>query len=247
MKRYTQTCLVVSLLFSLPLLSQSEIFYPKVYDYPDLSEEGIAKRAHIEAVVDSMNLGLITPEERKPEENQWYDEYEEIHANPYSTAPIGCSWYCAAEPDRFSSNSTLASKTDAYHVKHLHDWDLRTAWVEGQEDDGEGAKATIQFDFKRSPQLKMHTIYINNGYCKSEDLWKKNGRAKELILYVNGERVGILKLEDTYRTQTFEVGEHAADENGILSVTFEIESTYPGSKYTDTAISEINFDGSGDH
>lgn len=241
-------CLTFTLLLTDSLFSQSEIFYPRVYDYPDLSVEGVTKRAHIEAVMDSMNMGLISPDERTPEENRWYDEYEEIYANPFSTAPVGCSWYCAAEPDTLMSTSVLASKANAYKAEHLHDWDLRTAWVEGLPGEGIGATATIDFDFRHSnPQLRMHTVYIYNGYCKSEELWQKNGRAKELIIYVNGSRIGVLKLEDTYRMQQFSVGEHVAGESGILSVTFEIKSTYPGTHYTDTAISEINFNGSGDH
>ena len=79
---------------------------------------------------------------------------------------------------------------------------------------------------------------------KSEETWKNNNRVKKLKLYVNGVPFGILNLKDSLTDQHFSVGTLGHNKNGTdLILKFEILEVYKGSKYNDTAITEIYFDG----
>jgi hypothetical protein len=161
---------------------------------------------------------------------------------PYYTGPYGCSFYCLAGIDTIVATSTLTSgKKSTYFPANAHDFDLQTAWVEGKSDDGTGE--ALEFDFSKSPPLTVTACTIYNGYTKNLQVWKDNGRAKSVEVMVNGESKAVLQLEDTYLGQTFELGKLAAATDGTLRISFRILEVYKGDKYSDTAISEINFDG----
>ena len=65
-------------------------------------------------------------------------------------------------------------------------------------------------------------------------------------MYVNDKAIAILNLEDVKSLQRFQIGTHQS-KKGNLYLKFEIIDVYKGSKYDDTAISELNFDGTGVH
>ena len=166
--------------------------------------------------------------------------------NPSYTGPIGCSWYCAAYPKTISATSSLdGSDIINYQPENLHDFDLQTAWVEGMDEHGVGEEITIEFELP--PNLKLTHVEIYNGYLKSEETWKNNSRVKMLSFYANDDFVGFMELADSQLMQRFDIGEVGSDDSGNLLLTFHILEVYEGDKYMDTAISEINFDGLGDH
>lgn len=79
---------------------------------------------------------------------------------------------------------------------------------------------------------------------KNEDLWKQNSRVSKLKFSINNRPVAIFQLEDVSNTQTFQIDPiQSVDSTMDLILTFEILEVYPGSKYQDVAISEINFSG----
>ena len=154
--------------------------------------------------------------------------------------------FFAASPKELRATSTLPnSSRNSYEPKLAHDFDLRTAWVEGESDYGVGEK--LHIDFELSDVLAVTHIEVYNGYAKNERIWQSNSRVKKMALYANDQLLGHLLPEDTYYQQRFEVGSLNGDEEGKLTFSFEILEIYPGSKYADVAISEINFDGTGDH
>jgi hypothetical protein len=183
----------------------------------------------------------LTDEQRILFENELLYE-----TGPYFTGELGCSWYCAAGPSKITSTSQLnSSKTNNYKPENIHDFDLRTAWVEGKSNYGVGEEIIIEF--KLFPNLKVTHIDIFNGYSKNEKTWKENSRVKVFSLFVNNALLGHLNLEDTYKKQRFDIGSLGGDKDGKLILTLQIIEIYKGEKYMDTAISEINFDGTGDH
>ena len=129
--------------------------------------------------------------------------------------------------------------------KNAHDFDLRTAWIEGKPDYGIGEEISIEFEL--SANLKVTHIDIFNGYCKSEKVWKDNSRVKVFTLYVHDEILAYLNLSDTYKKQRFDIGSLGGDAEGELTLVLRIIEVYKGDKFMDTAVSEINFDGTGDH
>ena len=158
--------------------------------------------------------------------------------NAWDIIDGGCSWYCGGGNYKIKASSSLG---DSYKAEFANDLSYKTAWVEGKKDEGIGE--SLEYYFKNdSPRITE--IIISNGYMKSEETWKNNNRVKKLKLYVNSIPFGVLNLKDSRTDQYFSVGTLGHNKNGTdLILKFEILEVYKGSKYNDTAITEIYFDG----
>jgi len=143
-----------------------------------------------------------------------------------------------------ASSSLKSSGGNDYGAKCAHDDDLKTAWVEGSPGDGIGEYLeyilTPHPDEGRTDRAVMG-LTVFNGYRKSPALWKENGRIHRLRLDVNGKPYGVITLADTYRYQTVDIGRIALPPHGKIVLRFTILSVYPGTKYHDTALTELEF------
>lgn len=114
---------------------------------------------------------------------------------------------------------------------NVTDGSLSNAWVENASGQGEGESITLQLD----GIYTLSGFTINAGYQKSSSTYENNSRpAKLWVSFSDGMGLEV-SLEDVNSQQ--KVTFPSAVETS--SVTFIIESVYPGSKYEDTAISEI--------
>jgi hypothetical protein len=122
-----------------------------------------------------------------------------------------------------------------YGPDSLFDNDNRTAWVEGVDGQGIGEWIVIEFD-----QLRLvKAIEINNGYNKDRDIYLKNSRVKEIkVEFSRGVKPVVVLLKDTGNPQPIPLShDHPLKTSRIK---FTIESVYPGTKFEDTAISELH-------
>jgi hypothetical protein len=209
------------------------VLTPKLGPVQDVSAENIERWNQNFA---AMNAGKELAVE------DFADGFDETMDGPWSTITAACSWYCGGELYKQTSSSTLPkSSKSAYDAGNLHDSDIRTAWVEGK--DGEGIGESVSFFFKpKSP--RVNTISIWNGYQKSPEIYQKNSRPRKLKVHVNGTPSYILQLEDTRAVQAFTIAPVRSEKEGVdLEIRLEILEVYSGTKWKDTAISEINFDG----
>lgn len=128
--------------------------------------------------------------------------------------------------------SSYLSEKNIKHVPDLiMDGDTTTAWVEGVDGNGEGESITFTF----GDLYAVSDIKIWNGYQKSEDLYYKNARPAELELEFSDGSTERISLQDTSSGfQKFALERHVTS-----YVKVKIISTYEGSKYEDTVISEI--------
>lgn len=136
------------------------------------------------------------------------------------------------------SNVTATSylKEPQYGFVHspsnVIDESLSNAWVENAPGQGVEESITLYLD----GTYKVSGFTINAGYQKSSSTFKNNSRPdKLLVTFSDGSSVDVF-LEDVNSQQ--KVTFSSAVETS--SVTFTIMSVYPGSKYQDTAISEIS-------
>ena len=183
-----------------------------------------------------------------------YDKYQKLNSidkamvdslemgdGPLTQGP-GCSWYCGGIMKEVTSESYLKGTGNVnYKPENLHDFNLLTAWVPDTSGGAIGKK--IHFHFEAlSP--RVNEIMIYNGYIKNYDLFNANSRVKKFRLYVNNKPYAILELADTTAQQSFSIPPTRSTIKGKdLILTFEIMEVYKGDKYTDVAISEINFSG----
>lgn len=240
MKRF----LILLLLSSGVVFAQVPTLEPEaILNFPDLKSESIEAFAKKKAQYDFLSQTNIPFGDLSDSDKEIAHSSElEMMIGPFGTEPAGCSWYCAGSPDTLTATSYLPeSRISTYLPMNGHDFDLQTAWIEGKEDYGIGEEIHVDFDL--GGRLAWTHVIIYNGYCKSEQTWKDNSRVKRALLLVDGEPLAEIGLQDTYKGQQFSLGSYP----GKSILTLRILEVYPGEKYADTAISEINFDGTGDH
>lgn len=154
-----------------------------------------------------------------------------------------CSWYCGGEVLSVKASSCLkpTSKFN-YEAENAHDFNHESVWVEGAK--GQGIGEYLVYEFAGACP-RITTVKILNGHVKSEKAWHENSRVKKLHMYYKNEPYAILELEDSRTEQDFEVGVLGPHDGNAPKWTlkFEILEVYPGSKYQDTVISELWFDG----
>lgn len=170
-----------------------------------------------------------------------------MYGSVYDLIGGGCSFYCGCNIGTQKASSTLKPQGKYnYKPSNAHDLSSETAWVEGAPGDGIGEwiEYTLPADNPR-----ITTINVINGYVRTKKAWTENSRVKTLEVTVNGKKHCTLNLKDVYAEQSFEVptigysNRNSFKGKAPIVIRFTIRAVYPGTKYKDTAISEIYFDG----
>ena len=133
-----------------------------------------------------------------------------------------------------SATSALSEYGMTHEASRVVDGDLTTGWSEGA--DGQGIGESITLTFEENSYVEGITIYA--GYQKSEELYKKNSRPKQITLTFSDGTELVCELDDVNGAQTISLREAVASE----SITITIDSVYEGTTYEDTVITEICFE-----
>lgn len=129
-------------------------------------------------------------------------------------------------------SSILAPQSgNRYQADNLFDNRRNTAWVEGVSGNGIGEYLSIEFD---TPQTVRHLELIN-GYTKSNPTFMKNSRINELIITASNGKTLKVKLKDVQRWQQIPMEGFEQ----VEWIQLRIGSAYPGTKYEDTALTEL--------
>ena len=176
--------------------------------------------------VPNISHATYMSEEYDDEDNELYWD---LHCSPYTTPGT----------QTVVASSALSSQGSAsYRASNIIDSNHETAWVEGVA--GYGVGQWVEFrDVYGDGTITAITIL--NGYVKSDKAWSENSRVKRLKVYLNGRPVCILELQNSRSLQTFQVQNLLGNASYIGKLRFEIMEVYPGTKYQDTAISNIYF------
>lgn len=127
-----------------------------------------------------------------------------------------------------------------YHPNYAFDDNPATAWVEGKEGYGEGEE--ISWKVSSLASAKRIHLRIRSGYQKSKKLFGANSAPKQVELILdNGQgRTVATKKFDLKRAMGFQNLEmDLPGETGFEFLKLRILSTYPGTVYKDTCISDI--------
>lgn len=119
---------------------------------------------------------------------------------------------------------------NTYGPENLVDEDLRTAWVEGVKGQGEGEYVVVDLGGAHN----VSAIQIMNGYHKNRRLFEANSRVRRATIRFSTGAERSVVLSDSPGIQTIELGKVETK-----WVQFAIQSVYRGSKYADTAITEL--------
>jgi hypothetical protein len=135
-----------------------------------------------------------------------------------------------------SVSSMLVEKSrpaDAYAADKMIDGKKETAWNEGAI--GSGIGEWVRFGFDKPKRIKA--IKIIGGYAKTAKIYNANNRVKTLKLHFSDGKTQTVALEDKMDYQTVAVDRDTPTDY----IKLEIRDVYKGSRYDDTAISELEF------
>ncbi len=202
-----------------------------------------AEWEHFNNISDAMSKGGSF-ESLSAEDQEFVRNFDETRPQTiFYTGTMGDSWYDMGGPYKLSASSVLApAPPNSYYPDNAHDFDLSTAWVEGNDGDGIGESLSFYFKANSPPVTEVH---LYNGYVKTPQAWQNNNRVKTLKVWVDEVAVALLKLEDTSGIQKFQLGQEYQSNTEDMVMRFEIREVYKGDKYEDTAIAELEFDGTG--
>jgi len=139
-----------------------------------------------------------------------------------------------------TASSTLAPQGEhSYDAEQLLDGDLGQAWVEGKKGLGEGEWVELKLRPFDSAEVRFTGEFtVFDGLSSSEATWRANSRVKRLRVSINGTVVGEAELADQRYLQHIALPEGQALRAGDR-VRFEVVSVTRGTKYEDTALSEL--------
>ncbi|WP_379134687.1 discoidin domain-containing protein [Paenibacillus sp. sgz500958] len=128
-----------------------------------------------------------------------------------------------------TATSTLAkSKAASYTTNQLIDGDTASCWCEGVKGNGVGQSFTIQF----AKPVEITTLDILPGYGKSVSSYLENNSVRKArITFSNGTSMIADFTKDTEFSLPLPIK--------ATSLTFQILEVVPGTKFSDTCVSEL--------
>jgi hypothetical protein len=118
------------------------------------------------------------------------------------------------------------------------DGDLSTAWVEGVDGPGIGESLTLTFD----TTTPFYGIYLLPGYFATPELWEANNRIKKVQLTLSDGTSFTEEFEDIKQPMYIDTDRILGGFPQIEWFRLTILEVYPGTRWDDTAISEITLD-----
>lgn len=128
---------------------------------------------------------------------------------------------------------TASSTNPKYPVANLMDGNPKTTWVAGPQGTGAGEFLTFTFN----PATSLKTMNINPGFAMDDNVWTGNNRLKEISLEFSDSSRKTVTFDGNRRFYSVELGK-----KNVSWVKLHIVSTFAGSKWADTCISEISFE-----
>lgn len=147
----------------------------------------------------------------------------------------GAQWL-AYQDFTATASSTLTEPDGTEHAaKNVSDWTRDSAWVEGRQDHGIGESLMLAL----AKPVKVDRVGIVNGYTKSRDLYHANNRVMQLMVSVNGGKAIPVDLPDEILQQEHFWFDLPKAAEPVKTIRLEIAAVFPGTRYNDTAISDI--------
>ncbi len=128
-------------------------------------------------------------------------------------------------------------------AKNTLDANMQTCWL--TPDNGKNALIEFVIDFEEMDinSATLNQIAFFNGWRKDYQTWNDYARVKKVSLTINDKPYAEITLENTYKYQKIDLDKMKLDKTRRYRFRFRIMEMYPGKKYQQTAISDIQFIG----
>ncbi len=148
----------------------------------------------------------------------------------------GGEWELRSRVCEAQASSTLPQDEGGnYEAANLFDGDRDKPWVEGATGSGVGESVLLTLD----KPAKVRRIGIVNGFARSEELYRANGRVSSFRVSVNGGGEFGVTIPDERLEREMFYFDLPADSGLVKTIQLKIDSVYPGGQFDDTAISEL--------
>ena len=107
------------------------------------------------------------------------------------------------------------------------------AWCEGARGGGAGESITMYF----KPATRVRAVVLANGYTRTEDTFRRNGRIKRARVETSGGHKANVTLKDIRDEQRIAIPTGMAE-----WVRITILDVYPGIRSSDTCVTEFSVD-----
>jgi hypothetical protein len=134
-----------------------------------------------------------------------------------------------------ASSALPADRWGTYHAWSAIDGSPETPWVEGVDGPGIGERITLTFP----GALELWEIGLAVGYDRDDDIFYANNRIKRAtFVFSNGESLS-LDFSDVRGVQRIPVVRAPGPNIQTSSIEVIIEEVYPGARYDDTCLGEL--------
>ena len=207
-------------------------------DFTDITYELVSEELEKRNIPKQYGYNLFVVTSNQDDHKQCINDFEEVLKTFKLRQPSEQGQEKARaevlEKITVNASSFLIDKKGVYDYSPsmVLDGNWKTGWVESKENDGIGESLTFHF-----PQAQAISGFkIVPGYAENEEVYFWNNRVKEITIeFDDGSKFDRI-LNDYFGEQ-----EISFPNITTKKVKLIIKNIYFGSKYKDTAISEINF------
>ncbi len=134
--------------------------------------------------------------------------------------------------------------SENFEAKNLLDGNMKTCWMSSGDGKNDGFEIIIDLDEQEGINTAQITdIYFFNGWRKDYHTWKEYSRVKKMNLTINDVPFAEIKFEDTYKLQSIDLEKLKIDKSRRCRIKFRIAEIYPGTKYNQVALSDVQLIG----
>lgn len=149
---------------------------------------------------------------------------------------VGGEWELRSRVCEAKASSTLPQdEGGSYEAANLFDGDRDKPWIEGAKGSGVGESVLLTLD----KPAKVRRIGIVNGFARSEELYRANGRVSSFRVSVNDGDSFSATIPDERLVREMFYFDLPPDSGSVKTIRLTIDSVYPGEQFEDTAISEL--------
>ena len=155
----------------------------------------------------------------------------------WTVAPAGADEICHTQGGQYAQTRTCVTSALAPQGGNSYGPDQITglgegAWCEGVPGPGIGQTVTVH----QTPATKIGTIMFVNGYAKTAQTFRANGRVKRARIETSGGTVRTVTLKDTAEMEAIKIPPAR-----VSWIKLTILEVYPGERHADTCISKFYF------